>query len=392
MSEKSDFSQQLLNAGADTALSALKDAGDRAPALVESWVKQGNAAAVAEAAEHAQGAARKAARRGLNVLKSRGVAIPQRTRVASLGGATGEETFEAWLMAPDTAGNTLLVLTSHAPASRYRAAFVVMHDTFGIHRIDVAEVNQSQLRESMTRALPGAQYRPVKVPVEWARWRIADARKRHAERGVPEPLGMTSAKHLLDPAPNAAPPHPFDEEGLELAVEDALEMGKASAPLHQLPEFRGWFPTRAAVEEMLQKVGETITPGEQPDPAQLREKIDAEIVSSTDRYFSPQRREELVRAMKDSALSVLAREGEQRALEIAATITSIQNRGLITDAPHELGFLRGFFEKAVSLMVAQGGGSLSIPVRARPPEATDTGEAAPVADPAATDAAPTEAG
>lgn len=366
MSDK-DFTEAQLAATADSALGALKEAGARGTDLVEAWVKRGNAAAVAEAAERCEGPARKAARRGINVLKSRGIAIPERSRVAVVAERQAPETFEAWLLAPDTAGNTLLVLTAKAPASRYRAAFVVLHDDLGIHRIEVADVSSSQLRESMARALPGAQYRPVKVPLEWARFRVAQARKRHAERGVPEPLGLTSAKTLLEPAPAEAPGHPFDDEGLELSKEDALDMGKASAPLHNLPEFRGWFPTRTAVDEMLQNVGQTITPGEQPSPDALREKLEAEIVAATDRYFSPQRREELIRAMKDSALSVLAREGEQRALEVAATITSIQHRGLITDAPHELGFLKGFFEKAVSLMLAQGGGSLRIPVPNRPP-------------------------
>ncbi|MBE7479378.1 MAG: hypothetical protein HS104_05250 [Polyangiaceae bacterium] len=72
--------------------------------------------------------------------------------------------------------------------------------------------------------------------------------------------------------------------------------------------------------------------------------------------------------MKDSALSILAREGEQKALEVAATISCIESRGILSDAPHEVGFLKGFFEKAVSLLLAQGGGSLRIPVRAKPAE------------------------
>lgn len=376
MSESKEFSKEQLAADADSALSTLKEVGERALSLVEAWIKAGNAAAVAEAAERAEGPARKAARRGLNVLKSRGAQIPDRRRVATVGQPSGDATLEAWLMAPDTAGNTLLVLTRQSKTSRVHAAFLVLHDAQGIFRVETADVSRSQLKDSIARALPGAQYRPVKVPLEWARFRIAEARKRHAERKVPEPLGLTSAKDLLEPVPTESPSHPFDEEGLELAPEDALEMGKASSALHSLPEFRGWFPTRNAVDEMLQKVGETITPGEQPSPEALREKVDAEILASTDRYFSPERRAELVRAMKDSALSVLAREGEQKALEVAATITSIQHRGLITDAPHELGFLKGFFEKAVSLLVAQGGGSLRIPIAGRPPAQAPIPEAA----------------
>jgi hypothetical protein len=373
MSRKSEagaFDATLLEVGADGAVAAATTAGDRAAALVEQWIALGNAAAVAELAEHGSGSARKAARRGLNVLKSRGISIPEKRRVATLGSARGEEQLEAWLMAPDSAGSVLLVVGARSPASRYRAAFVFLNDSIGIHRVETAELSQSQLRESLANVLPGARYKPVKVPVAWARARIATARKRHAETGVPEPLGFASAESLLLPLPDPLPGHPFDEEGLELAEEDARELAKDSGSLHRLPEFRPWFPEKAAVDEMLVKLGETITPGEEPDPEAMKSKLEQEIASATDRYFSPQRREALVRAMKDSAFSVLTRDGEQKGLEVAATMKVIESCGLITDPPHEVPFLRGYFEKAVSLLLAQGNGSLKIPVQRAPAEAT----------------------
>jgi hypothetical protein len=377
---QSTFAEEMLHATAENALSALDSAGTRASELVEAWIKSANVAAVAEVAERGHGAPRKSARRGLNVLKSRGVTIPLRTRVATLAGDKQPEAVEAWLTPPDSVGDTLLVITSRAPASRYRAVFVVLNDALGVHRVDSLEVTHSQLRERIARVMPSAQCKPVKVPVEWVRHRIALARRRHAERGVIEPLGFTSAKSLLEPIPEQAPPHPFDEEGLELAPEDATELAKDSAKLHELPEFRGWFPARGAVDEVLRKVGETLTPGEQPEPEVLSQKLQAEIAAATDRYFAPERRTDLIRAMKDSALSVLNREGEQKALEVAATIACIAKCGLITDPPRELGFLKAFFEKAVLVLAAQGDGRLRIPVPVRP--------AAPSGDAASAEGAP----
>ncbi|MBK7580906.1 MAG: hypothetical protein IPI67_11935 [Myxococcales bacterium] len=386
--KKSEFDTKLTSVGAEGAVAAVESAGPRAAELVEAWLKLPNAAAVAEVAERGTGAARKAARRALGVLKSRGVAVPDRPRAASLSGPKHEEVIEAWMMPPDTAGNTLLVIAASRPASRYHSAFVVLHDAQGVHRVDVMEQSASQLKQNMSKALPGAQYKPIKVPVEWVRHRIAAARKLHAERKQPEPLGFTTARSLLEPIPAIAPMHPFDDEGLELSEEDALEVAKTSAALHALPEFRGWFPTRAAVEEMLAAVGETVPPGTEPDPEQMRVALEGEIVKTTDRYFSPERRADLTRAMKDSALSILAREGEEKALEVAATIAAIDKRGLITDAPHEVGFLKGFFEKAVSLLLAQGNGSLRIPVR-RDPTGTATTDDTPAGEaPAAADPAP----
>jgi hypothetical protein len=70
-----------------------------------------------------------------------------------------------------------------------------------------------------------------------------------------------------------------------------------------------------------------------------------------------------VHTMKDSALSVLAREGEGKTLEVVATMKRVKAAGLITDPPHQLGFLRGFFDKALAVLLAQNNGHLEIPVR-----------------------------
>jgi len=376
---KNDFDDTLGGASAERAVRALEQAGSRSVELVDEWLRRGNAAAIAEAAEHAQGAARKAARRAINVLKSRGIAIPERTgRVASLTGPRADEIKEAWMLAPDSSGTLLVVLTARAPASRYRAAFVVLNDEHGIFRVDVGEPTQSQLKDAMAKMLPGAQYKPVRVPVEWVRHRIERAKRRHAEVGTPLPLGLGTAQDLLEPSPSSAPGHPFDDEGLELSEDDARDMALESGKLHVLPEFRGWFPPQQAMDEMLGALGQALPQGgEQPDPEAMNKLVEEQVRAATDRFFSPERRSALVRAMKDSALSVLAREGEVRALEVVAAIKAIETAGLITNPPQDVPFLRGFFEKALSVLLAQSGGRLRVPVPYRPlvdtPSSADAG-------------------
>jgi hypothetical protein len=351
-----------LSASAEQALAALERAGDQSGTLVEAWVKAGNAGAVNVAAERGVGPARKAARRGLNVLKARGVSVPAERHVASVAGEKAPEVAEALMLAPDSGGSVCLVLTSRSATSRAHSVFVYLHDDFGIHRVNVGDLSQSQLKDTLARALPGADYRPVKVPVSWARGRIAAARKAHALRGVPEPLGFASAASLLEPIPSEPEEHPFDGEGLELGEEDAQDLAKNSHGLHLMPEFRGWYPPKQAVDELLLKLGESFTPGTEPAPEDLQKNLEAEIQAATDRYFTPERREQLARMMKDSALSVLAREGEVRTLEVVATMKNIRDAGLITNPPHEVGFLRAFFDKAISALAYQDGGRLRIPI------------------------------
>ena len=141
----SDFDAKLLSASAADAIASLSKAGVKAPQLVEAWVKAGNAAAVVEAAERADGAVRKAARRGLNVLKARGVSVPEPTRVAAVSGEKPVEQTEAYLLAPDSLGNVLLAITTRSPTSRGKVAFVYLNDDLGVHRVDTGELSQSQL-------------------------------------------------------------------------------------------------------------------------------------------------------------------------------------------------------------------------------------------------------
>lgn len=367
------FDTASLQATAETALEVLAKAGDAAEALVDAWVRTGNAEAVVATSEQGQGKARKAARRGLNVLKARGVSLPEARRVVSVSGKKEAETQEAWLMAPDGSGTSLIVIAARSPASRYRAIFVFLAPNVGVMQVRQGEMSQSQLRESMNGALRGGRYRPVPVPVVWARYRVADARRLQKERGIAEPLGFADSESLLGDGPLAPVEHPFDAEGLVLGDDDVKEQAAKSSDLHTVPEFNGWLPPKSALDEMLGKLGEQLTPGEKPDPERFDQLLRAEILAATDRHFTPERRAELVKMMKDSALSVLAREGEVRALEVVAAMQAIERCGLITDPPHEVPFLRAFFEKAVGVLLAQGNGQLRVPV----PRAPGTEGAAP---------------
>ncbi|HEX6764702.1 MAG TPA: hypothetical protein VF103_04475 [Polyangiaceae bacterium] len=363
----------LLGVGADGALAAVQKAGENAEALVEAWVKAGNAGAVNELAERGAGKARKAARRGLNVLKARGIAIPDRARVASVAGPKEQAVEEGWLIAPDPQGTSVVAISSRTPSSRARVVFVFLNPNVGVYRVQTAEVSQSQLRESLAQIAPGGSYKAVNVPVGWVRQRVADARRFQKEKNVPEPLGFSAAEPLLAPPSSAPVSHPLDAVGLDPGDDEEKALAAKSADLHNLPEFGGWLPTRVAVDELLEKLGETLTPGEEPDAKLVQERLGEEVGAATDRYFTPERRADLVALMKDSALSVLAREGEARGLEVVATMRAIERCGLITDPPREVAFLRAFFDKAIAVLASRGGGQLRIPVPKREP--------APASDP-----------
>jgi hypothetical protein len=281
-------------------------------------------------------------------------------------------------LAPDTALSVLLVIARRSATGRYKAAMVFLNDAFGVSRVDVNEYSQSGLKKAFQSILPGARLKPVEVPPEWARHRVNKALEVQKERGAVLPLGLTSARELLNPVPEGDIPHPLDSEGLEVSLEDSRTMSEASGSLHGLPEFQGWMPAKRAIDEMLLEVGKTLTPGETPDQAKLQETLSAQVTAATDRYFTPEHRSRLVAAMKDSVLSILTREGEGKAIEVVATMNCIENAGLITDPPSDIPFLKMFFDKAVAVMLSQGKGSLRIPIPSAPgaPPAESSEEAA----------------
>lgn len=345
-------------------------------AQIQDWLKQQDVAALAEAAEQSSGAIRKAARRALQVLRSRGVSAGN-ARVAQVFKEPDELQYEAFLLPPDGLGNLLLAITAHRKASRYTSAFVYLNDDSGVLQVEVGQLSHSQLKQALQKARPGPECRPTVVPVSWARSRIAQARKRQQEQGLAEPLGMRQAESLLSPVPETVEPHPFDGEGLTLSLEDAKEQVADSAKLHTLPEFVSWFPPKAATDDLLRDLGTKLTPGEKPSEEEFQQLLRAAVADATDRYFTPEVRERLVTHLKDCALSILSRLGESKALEVAALIEVVPNAGLITDPPSDVPFLRAFFDKAVALMLARGNGRLQIPVAAPLADASDTDNAEP---------------
>ena len=70
--------------------------------------------------------------------------------------------------------------------------------------------------------------------------------------------------------------------------------------------------------------------------------------------------------MRDAAISLRARKGDDRGLDAVAVARAVKEAGLITSPPREIPFLVAFFQKAIGYLARQGGGQLRIPVPAAP--------------------------
>src|SRR5688572_3472843 len=92
------FGAEQVQATAQDAVRVAAEAGASAESLISEWVKAANAGAVDAVAQNGTGAARKAARRALNVLKARGVPIPSAPRRGAIADVAAPATSLAWLL------------------------------------------------------------------------------------------------------------------------------------------------------------------------------------------------------------------------------------------------------------------------------------------------------
>jgi hypothetical protein len=347
--EVAAFAPDWLHADAARARALVDEAGERGADLVGAWIACRNAAAVAEVAsdDGAPTAARKAARRGINVLKSRGVAIPERRREGVA--APTAATYEAWFRPPDGAGTSAFTLGARGAGGRYRLVDVIVKDGIGLVSVAGMEMSRTQLRDTFDGIERRFGHAPVEVPVAWAQARIAAARRENAAQGTPVPLGLEQHRDLLGGAPASAPLHPADEAGLALPAGDVAIA--RSGTLHAEPELRGWLPEPAAMQQLLRDVEEQKESLKGADRATTEAKVLTIIERATDAYFTTEVRAKTALRMKDAAISLMGRGEMARAADLIMTARVTEG----ADGPpsHAIPFLRGFFEKAFGLAAAR---------------------------------------
>ncbi len=372
--DTSHFSDDQLAATAEGALAAVASLGaDEQADLIDAWVSRGNAAAVAMVAreDEAPSPARKAARRALNVLKARGVAIPERppAQARPFGQAPGS-TLEAQFSPPDPNGTALISFLRRTPGRDTRVVDVVVREGAGVAEIREGYTSSSRLREWAQENKRRVGFASAPVPVEWARWRLSLSRAQNAQSGMLLPLNVDQFDDLFGPVPGEAPAPPFVAPGLELAADDvavARALGESEG-LHNEPEFVGFLPDRGAVSELMSKLGEALAArqGAETPADGFTSVLRDEVAAATDRFFTPEVRKRVAERMLDGALSLYHRAGPARARDALAVRQAVLRAGLITEPPRDIPFLRFFFDKAVMLMASRSGGQLRV---ALPPSA-----------------------
>ncbi|MFO0662041.1 MAG: hypothetical protein U0165_19745 [Polyangiaceae bacterium] len=366
--DQNNFARELVDVSAEGALAAVGKVGaDEQADLVEAWIAAGNIGAVAAVAreDDAPSPARKAARRGLNVMKARGLKVPEPNHVARPFALT-DSSYDALFECPDVSGTSLTTIVLRRHGKDAQVVHVLTRMGAGVIETSGGLFSASNLKTWADSRVQARGCGPVPVPLAWARHRIKAALEENTRSRYPVPLGLDRFTDLLNPAPAEAPAHPLDALRAAMTEDEIKERATRSADLHGEPEFGAYVLPREAALEVLAKVGERFP----EDPSTLSNDamgvfLREESAAACDRLFTPEARQNLAQMMLDAGISVLARAGKEKALDVLAAREAVIRAGLVTDPPRDVPFLAVLVDKSISALARENQGRLDIPVRQR---------------------------
>ncbi len=244
---------------------------------------------LAALAGHPEKEVGKEAKRGLHILKSRGVAVPEPPRAASSApAAPAEPPLPAYASAIDGQGERALWLARTVPGKGIEIAQAVVSDTLGLLELQVGLVGRKEWRGLAKGLLShGATLGVAEIDRDRARSMVVAARALNDRSGHRVPEGaelwlgqLGTASPPPDPAAGFPPLAPDEEQ-------DALG---ASAMLHDLPLLKGWLADEAFLRGVAAKLDEVAVSPLYIDERQRTDQLRRVIAEAVDSYFDADRR------------------------------------------------------------------------------------------------------
>ncbi len=240
----------------DRALAVLAEAEQLA--IVEAWIREGDGSRVAAlaAGEHAHKNARKAAKKGVYVLRARGVVAeaPARTAPAAIAAAASPASTESrgYMTKVDPAGVQILMHVHAVRGGGMQGAQAVVQRGRGLVDGGAVHLSRKELRQHLERLVDDG-VRFYDVPADHTRGRIAAIVERARDAGRPLPESLLAVEIHLPPATPLAG-HPLDER-LPRAGRPPGRVTEAElAVLEHEPLLASWGPEEDAVHVLLERM------------------------------------------------------------------------------------------------------------------------------------------
>lgn len=284
----------------------------------------------------------KEAKRGLHLLRTRGVAVPEVARPPPAPPPpAAEPDLPCYASALDGQGERAVWLARAVPGKGVEVAQAILSDVNGLTSLQVGLLGRKEYRAFAASLVDrGGSLGVVEVRREVAHALVAEGRRTAEAAGRPLPEGaglwlsrLGEAQPLPDPAARFAPLPPEEERA---AV-------GASGRLHELPLLRGWLADEEALRAAAARLEEIAVSPLYLDERQRAEQAERAVAQAVTGYFDGPRRALWARRLYVAAAH-LADAGDERDARAAAAAA----RALAGGAdPLEVPFARLLLEKAL---------------------------------------------
>jgi hypothetical protein len=311
-----------------------------AAAFARAALGAGRIELLAALASHPGKEAAKEAKRGLHVLKTRGVAVPEPPRPAPPPPAPApEQALPAYATVVDGQGERAIWLARSVPGKGIEIAQAVLSDEHGLLELQIGLLGRKEWRALVQGLLTrGAAMGIAELDRGLALGLVAEARAQNerSQRRVPENADRWLAQAGTPAEVPARAPEPALPEAEE---RDALT---ASGALHDLPVFASWLAEEPFLREVAAKLDEVSVSPLYVDERQRAEQLLRTVADAVERYFDERRRGLLSRRLAELGAHLADRgdAGPARSAGAAA-------RALAAGAPaRAVPFARVLVEKA----------------------------------------------
>jgi hypothetical protein len=231
--------------------SLLDDEG--AEALVDALVRKGDAERIGQLSAHKNKALAKQARRGVHLLRTRGVkaeVAPPVAAAAPARAAEPEEEVASLMTAPLRDGEYGIWYTWTTPSGWVQICQVTATEKNGIERFQRFRASRKQWRASEKSIQTESKLPVVRIPTAYARWLVEEAYQRSLAVG-------RSAREYAEARPMLAPPVPVERHpGFDVSSEEAVRAVQDPERVLDLPEAESWIPDEDSLREAMRELRE----------------------------------------------------------------------------------------------------------------------------------------
>ena len=268
--------------------------GVLAAAVARAALLGSHAEVLAALAAHPDREVGKEARRGLHVLKSRGLAVPEPARPPPARRAEeppAEPEPPCYASTIDGHGERAIWISRPVPGKGVEVAQAVISDVSGFLDLQVALLGRKEFR-AFARDLreKGVAMGIAEIEREEALSLVASARALADSSGRPLPAGADVWLGRLGPTP---PPPDLAGRFPPLPEEEEREALAASGGLHQLPMLQGWLADEDALRALAGRLDEIAVSPLYLDERQRAEQAAGAVAAAVEGWLDEPRRRRL---------------------------------------------------------------------------------------------------